>query len=89
MLCLVLVRVVVAKKRRKGTGFWLFDDALFELELRTASIAGKVLSPCGADDEFNFVLAALPCNRVAAQFTEIALKDFHGDIPCLLPFDEY
>jgi hypothetical protein len=89
MLCLVLVTPFVAKKRRRGTGFSLSDDALFELELRTALIAGKALSPCGADDEFNFVLTALPCNRVAAQFTEIALKDFHGDIPRLLPFNEY
>lgn len=60
-----------------GPGLPLFDEAFFELKLRTASIDGKALSTGGADDEFDFVLTALPCNRVAAQLTEIALKDFH------------
>lgn len=65
------------KKRRRGSGLALFDDAVFELELGTASIDGKALRPGGADDEFDFVLTALPCNRVTAQLTEVALKDFH------------
>ena len=60
-----------------GPGLVLFDGAFFELELGTPSIDGKALSTSGADDEFDFVGPALPCNRVAAQLTEIALKDFH------------
>ena len=53
------------------------DDTLFELELRAASITGKATGAGGADDEFDFIVATHFCDGVAAQFTEIALKDFH------------
>jgi hypothetical protein len=72
------------KKGRVGPGLSLFDDGFFKLELRTASINGKAWSSGGADDEFDFVRTTLPCNRVAAQLTEIALKDFHR-----ISHDEY
>jgi hypothetical protein len=58
----------------------LTDDALFELELRTPLIAGKATGTSGADDEFDFIVATHTCDGIAAQLTEIALKDFHGDI---------
>ena len=58
----------------------LTDDALIELELGTASIAGKATGTSGADDEFDFIVATHTRDGIAAQFTEIALKDFHCDI---------
>jgi hypothetical protein len=70
-------RHIVPASRERARAFTLFDDALFELELRTLAIDGKTVSTHSADDELKFVLTTLACDRVAAQLTQILLKDFH------------
>ena len=56
----------------------LFENVLVDVELRAFLVDGKAVDPRGADHEFKFIGTALPGNGVAAEFTQIALKDFHA-----------
>lgn len=60
--------------------FELFDDAVFELELRTSLINWKARGTHSTDHELVFLRAPLPRNGVATELTEIAIDDLHCDI---------